>query len=153
MGSAANNLYTSTGGPVAGSFGRSGVQRDEFDLIEAALYKLRAVYLQNAMADANTAGSLFFIVPETWNGAITLLSANNFVTNTTGACGYTVEINGVAVTHATWEHGSTDTAGTLAEVSPTGANEIEGGDRVEIISDGGGSPVMPVGFALQITLA
>lgn len=155
MGSKANNLYTSSGLPAAGGFGRSSVPRSEFDLIEAGLYKLRRFVLPVQFEDLNTAASRW-----THQGAIagkiTRVTVIPFANNSSAATNITVELNGTAITMPTLQVGAAGVAGTPVSVVPTAANQlsatISAATAIEVITDGGGSGVMPGVVLLEITL-
>lgn len=115
-------------------------------LITAA--KLNGSSVNVHMADANTAGSVYVVVP--YAGTITGLSVVNFAANTTTKTVFTAKIATVSVTHPAWEVAVTAAAGVGVTVVPTAANTVTAGAVVEIASDGGGSPVMPCQITLTI---
>ncbi len=100
-------------------------------------------------ADANTAGSIFVIAPHA--GTIVKLAAVNNVANTTVKTTLLAKIGGVTVTAPAWEIAITQAAGVASSVVPTAANVVTAGQVIEIASDGAGSPVMPVSYALTIS--
>jgi lipoprotein-anchoring transpeptidase ErfK/SrfK len=147
----ASPRYTATGAPVQGSKGQSKAIRDEFTAIETAIDALNAIPLLAYAADVNTAGS-FWIPTPGWAGTLTNLFAVNYVANTTTATVLTVEIGGSAVTlGGAWQFASTAAVGTQVTQTATAANTFTAGQPIEIISDGGGAPVMPAMLCALIT--
>ena len=137
-------LYTVTGAPVQGSKGQSSSMRTEFAAIETAMDKLANVPLFCYAADINTAGS-FWIPTPGWAGTIETVYAVNYVANTTTKTVLTIEIGGAAVTlAAAWEIAITAAVGTQSTATGSSSNAFTAGVPIEIISDGGGAPVMPV---------
>lgn len=135
-------LYTVTGKPVQGARGSSKVLRDEFAAIETAVDLLNAIPLFAFADDLNTADS-FWIPTPGWAGTVEALFAVNYDANTTTATVLTAELGGTAVTlSGTWQFGATDAAGTQVTVTGTAANAFTAGQPIEIISNGGGAPVM-----------
>ena len=135
-------LYVPTGVPTQGAFGRSRDIRTEFAAIETAMDKLNAIPLPLYVPDFNTAGSFFLPMP--WAGLLVSVHAVNSIANTTTATVLTVEIGGAAVTLAgALQFGATDAIGTVISQTASASNTFSAGDNVEIITDGGGAPVMP----------
>jgi hypothetical protein len=100
------------------------------------------------MADANTAGSVFVVLPHA--GTIRGLCVVNQGANADVKTTFTAEIGGVAVTHAAWELALDAAAGTKSSVVPSAANAVAADSVLELISDGAGSSVMPVIFTVKI---
>lgn len=100
-------------------------------------------------ADANAAGSIFVVAPHA--GSIVGLHAVNSVANTTTKTVLTAEIVGVLVTTPAWEVAITQAAGTVSSSVPTAANVVTAGQAIEIITDGGGTPVMPTSITIVIS--
>jgi hypothetical protein len=87
------------------------------------------------MADLSTASSVFVASP--WRGTITRVysSIANAITTADGSV--SLEINGTAVTGSTitiTQSGSA--AGDVDSCTPTGANTVNEGDTIEIITTG-----------------
>lgn len=140
--------YTPSGTPTSGSKGQSSAMRTEFGLIEAAMQVMNSVPFVMTFDDLNTAKSRFVAIP--WAGNIVGAYAVNDVANTTTATVLTLEIGGALVTMPTWEFGSTDAIGTVISSVPTALNAVTAGGSIEIITDGGGAPVMPGSVTLLI---
>lgn len=117
-------------------------------LISATASELNEYSVTVDQADANTAGSVFVVVPHA--GTIVGLNAVNHVANTTAATVLTAKIATVAVTAPAWTIGATQAAGVASSVVPTAANVVTAGAVVEIASDGGGTPVMPATYTLVV---
>lgn len=117
--------------------------------VTATAAELNAYAVTAYMADANTAGSGYVVCPHAGN--IIGVSVVNYVTNTTTATVYTAKIGGVSVTHPALQHGATDVAGTGVTVVPTATNTVTANQVVEVASDGGGTPVMPITVTLLIS--
>lgn len=100
-------------------------------------------------ADGNTAQSLWVVAPHA--GSIVGLHAVNSVANTTTKTVLTAEIAGTLVTTPAWEIAITQAAGTVSSSVPTAANVVTAGQAVEIITDGGGTPVMPTSITVVIS--
>jgi hypothetical protein len=106
-------------------------------------------YTLNAyMADANTAGSIFVVAP--FAGVIKGLKATNYVANTTVKTVLLAKIGGVTVTAPAWEIATTQAAGVASSSVPTALRTVTAGQVIEIVSDGGGTPTMPVMFTISI---
>lgn len=99
-------------------------------------------------ADANTAGSVYVVAPHA--GIIKEMHVVNFVANTTTKTVLTAKIGGVAITLPAWEIAAAQAVGTKSSSAPTAARTVDAGDVIEIISDGGGTPTMPVEFTVSI---
>jgi hypothetical protein len=104
--------------------------------------------LEVNMSDANTAGSVYVVAP--FKGKIVGLYAVNGVTNTTAQTVLLAKLGGVTVTAPAWTIGATQAAGTASSSVPTAANTFNAGDVIEINSDGGGTPVMPITVIISI---
>lgn len=100
-------------------------------------------------ADANTAGSVFVVAPHA--GSIVGLHATNYVANTTTKTILTAKIATVLVTAPAWEIAVTQAAGVASSSVPTATNVVTAGQVIELISDGGGTPVMPVMYTVLIS--
>ena len=137
----ANQLYTPSGKPAAGTLGSSAELRAESVLVEAAFDIINVSHFLLTWDDFNTIGSRSFVAP--FNGDITLLEwvidANNATTDTI----ITVEIATVLVTMPALTQALADVAGNIETSVPTALNAFLDGDRIEVISDGAGSSVMP----------
>lgn len=101
------------------------------------------------MVDANTAGSCFVVAP--FSGNIIALQAVNDIANTTVKTVLLAKIATVTITAPAWEIAITQAAGVASSVVPTAANTITAGSVIEIASDGGGTPVMPISVTLIIS--
>ncbi len=137
----ANQLYAPTGNPAAGTLGSSQQIRSEFDAVEDGFDILNVSHFLVVFDDFNIAASRSFVAP--FNGSITLLEwvidANNSTTDTI----MTVEIEGSLVTMPALTQATADTAGNIETSVPSAANTYTDGERIEIITDGGGDSVMP----------
>lgn len=100
------------------------------------------------MADANTAGSAYVVAPHA--GKIVGLQVTNYVANTTVKTVLLAKIATVIVTAPAWEIAITQAAGVASNVVPTAANAITAGAVIEINTDGGGTPVMPIMVTILI---
>lgn len=101
------------------------------------------------MADANTAGSAYVVAPHAGN--IVGLHATNYVANTTTKTVLLAKLGGTNVTAPAWEIAVTQAAGVASSVVPTAARAVTAGQVIEINSDGGGSPVMPIMVTIVIS--
>lgn len=142
-------LYTPTGKPVQGKFGKSQDMRTEFTSIETAIDKLNDILIPVYFDDLNTAASRFS-APIPWAGSITEVLVAPSVNNAGAATGITVEIGGAAVTMPTLEVGASDTAGTVQQSTPTADNTFSADTAIEVITDGNGTPTMPGYVMLRI---
>jgi hypothetical protein len=122
--------------------------RTEFVAIETAIQVMNSIPFVVSFDDLNTAASKYVVIP--WAGNIVGAYAVNEVTNTTTATVLTLEIATVLVTMPAWQFGSTDAAGTVVSSVPTALNAVAAGGAVEVITDGGGAPVMPGSVTLLI---
>ncbi len=129
-----------------GYINADGYQVTGVSLVSAT--KLNSVVVTRYFPDANTAGSVFVVVPHA--GTITGLSIVNDAANTTTKTVFTAKIATVSVTHPAWEVAITAAAGVGVTVVPTAANTVTAGAVVEIASDGGGAPVMPCQITITI---
>ena len=134
-------LYVPSGNPLSGSKGASKIVRDEFTAIETAMDLLNAIPFTVTFDDFNTAGSKFVVMP--WAGSITTCYVVNNIANTTTKTVITLEIGGSLVTMTALEIAITAAIGTVSSQSPSAANTFTAGQAIEVITDGGGSPVMP----------
>lgn len=141
----ANQLFAPSGKPLAGTLGNPQEMIDEFASIEDGFDILNVSHFLVTFNDLNTAGSRSFIAP--FNGEITLVECINDVLNTTTATIVTLEIDGTTVKNGSatlsFTFGATAAAGTEVTGTPGSANTFDDGDRIEVITDGGGAPVMP----------
>lgn len=144
----ASPLYVPTGAPVQGSKGASQTMRAEFVAIEAAMDKLNAIPFVVGFADLNTAVSRFVAIP--WAGTVVGCYVVNDIANTTTATVITLEIGGVLVIMSALSVGATDAIGTVNSAVPTANTTFSAGGAVEIITDGGGAPVMPGSVTLLV---
>ena len=152
MGGNANNLYTSTGNPPAGGLGRSAQLRDEFDLIETGFDKVIRSHFQIYFEDANTAATRAVPTFNSRVGQITRLSLMNLIANTTTKTVFTANIGGASITHPAWEVAITAAAYTIVSVVPTNNNDLSTAvQSIRVVSDGGGSPTMPVMVTIEVT--
>jgi len=143
--------YTPTGAPIQGSFGQSKSMRDEFEAIETGIQVMNQIPVTLQWNDANNGdpgSSLFVVVP--WACQIVAAYAVNQVANGTAATVLTLEINTIAVVHPTWEFADTDTIDTVISTVPTASNVVAAGGSIEVITDNGGSTVMPVTVTLVL---
>lgn len=111
--------------------------------------ELNQYAVQASFADANTAGSIFVTVPHAGN--IVGLYAVNSAANTTVKTVLLAKIATVTVTAPAWEIAITQAAGVTTNVVPTAANAIGAGAVIEIASDGGGTPAMPLEITIVIS--
>lgn len=105
--------------------------------------------LHSFMTDVSTASSTFIASP--FRG--TIKRAYSVITNAiTGAdCTWSLKINGTAVTGSTvtiTQSGSA--AGDVDTSTPTGANYVNEGDTIEIVSAGESSTTTPTNFTVVI---
>ncbi len=140
--------YTPSGAPLSGKKGKSSEMRAEFNLIEAALQVMNSIPFVVKIDDFNTADSKFVVIP--WAGKIIGAYAVNDVANTTTATVLTLELEGTLVTQPAWQFGATDAIDSVISSVPTALNVVVAGNAVEIITDGGGAPVMPGTVTLLI---
>jgi len=145
-------LYIPSGTPVADSSGSSSLMRDEFNLIQAGFTVLSTEFFLLTWDDFNTAGSRSFVAP--FAGTISVIKIINDLANTTTATILTFEIGGTLVT-ATAGHtiASDQAVGTVGTYTPTATNIVAENNRVEVISNGGGTPVMPGSVIVHILRA
>lgn len=105
---------------------------------------MNEVYLNTQLADMSTAGSCFVACPV--RGKIVRVYSSISAAITTADCTWSLEINNVAVTNST---GTITTAGSAAgdvdSSTPTGANSVNPGDRIEVVS-AGESDTTSIGF-------
>lgn len=125
-----------------------GIQIDGTAITSTAA-ELNEYTINVDFADANAAGSIFVVAPHA--GSIVGLHAVNAVTNSTAATVLTAEIAGVLVTAPAWTIAITQAAGTVSSSVPTAANVVTAGQAIEIITDGGGTPVMPTSITIVIS--
>lgn len=104
--------------------------------------------LNGYMGDANTAGSIFIVAPFTGN--IVGLKATNYIANTTTKTVLLAKLGGVTVTTPAWEIAVTQAAGVASSSAPTALNKVTAGQVIEIASDGGGTPTMPISVTISI---
>jgi hypothetical protein len=140
--------YTPSGDPVQGTAGSSAEFRTEFGLIETGIQVLNAIPVIGFMSDANTLGQIYIPVP--WACRLIKIYAVNSIVNTTTATILTPKIGGTAVTDGGMTFGATDAVGTILSATPTALNTIAEGQALEIETDGGGTPVMPVNITLLV---
>jgi len=140
--------YTPSGVPVTGSKGKSSDLRTEFAAIETGIQAMNSIPIVVAIDDFNTPASKFVAIP--WAGNIVGAYAVNEVANTTTLTALSLELETVVVTMPTWEFGSTDAVDTVISSVPTALNAVAAGNAIEIITNGGGSPVMPGTVTLLI---
>lgn len=140
--------YTPSGTPVSGSKGHSSAMRTEFTAIETAMQVMNSIPFVVTFDDLNTAASRFVAIP--WAGKVVGAYVVNDVANTTTKTVLTLEIATVLVTMPALEVAITAAIGTVASAVPTALNVVAAGGAVEIITDGGGSPVMPGTVTLLI---
>lgn len=110
---------------------------------------IERIYAHNI--DQSTAGSSFSVAP--MRGKIITLGVINHVAVTSAPNVLTAKINGTAITIPTWTVPSSGAAaGDVVEVTPTGANLVNSGDKVEFISDGAGSATVPCTYYADIMM-
>lgn len=117
--------------------------------ISATATELNQYAVTVDFADANTAGSIFVVAPHA--GSIVGLYAVNAVANTTVKTVLLAKIATVTVTAPAWEIAITQAAGVASSSIPTAANVVTAGQVIEIVSDGGGTPVMPTSITIAIS--
>ena len=101
------------------------------------------------MADLSTASSVFVASP--WRGTITRYYSAIANAITTANAGVTMEINGTLVTGSeltVTQSGSA--AGDVDSALPTGANYVNEGDTIEIITDGASNTTTITTFTIVI---
>jgi len=117
-----------------------------------ALYNNRPLTeatVQAYLVDISTASSAWVVSP--WRGKITRVYSIIDTAITGANAVWTLEINGTAVTGVSvtvTQSGSA--AGDMDEGTPTGANTVEEGDKIEFISDGASSTTSAVMFTAVI---
>ncbi len=141
-------LYTPSGAPVQGSKGASQSMRNEFSLVETALDKLNAIPFFVSFEDLNAPGSRYVAVP--WAGSIVGCYVVNSAANATAQTVITLEIGGALVAMPALAVPSAAAIGTVNSAVPTAANTFSAGGSVEVISNGGGTSVMPSNVTLLI---
>lgn len=105
---------------------------------------MNEVYLNTQLADISTAGSCFVACPV--RGKIVKAYSAISAAITTADCTWSLEINNVAVTDSTATIAySGSAAGDVDSCTPTGANNVNPGDRIEVVS-GGESDTTSIGF-------
>lgn len=117
--------------------------------VTATAVELNQYAVSVDFADANTAGSIFVVAPHAGN--IVGLHAVNAIANTTTKTVLTAKIATVLVTTPAWEIAITQAAGVVSNSIPTAANVVTAGQVIEIITDGGGTPVMPTSITIVIS--
>lgn len=122
-----------------------GIITDGVILTEA---EIKEYAINTYQADANTAGSVYVVVPHTGN--IVGLYAVNDIANTTAQTVLLAKIATVTVTAPAWVIAITQAAGVASNVVPTALNAVTAGQVIEIASDGGGTPVMPTMYTILI---
>ena len=141
--------YTPSGNPVQGSLGEPKEIRDEFILIESGIQVMNDLPMNLWFEDANVDTPRFIVVP--WASVIERVYVVNSVDNTVTATVFTLEIAGVPVVlDAALSLGATASAGTVLSANATSANVVAAGGSVEVISDNGGSAVMPCTVTLAM---
>lgn len=140
--------YTPTGAPASGSKGQSSAMRAEFAAVEAGMQVMNAIPIVVAIDDFNAADSKYVVIP--FAGNIVAAYAVNEAANTTTPTVLTLELATVLVTMPAWQFGATDALDTVASSVPTALNAVAAGASVEIITNGGGAPVMPGTVTLLI---
>jgi len=143
--------YTPTGAPIQGAFGQSLAIRDEFQAIETAIQVMNSIPITLQWNDANGSdpgASLFVVVP--WACNIVAAYAVNHAANAGADNVLTIEINGVLVTMPVFEFDVADTVDTVISSVPTAQNSVAAGGSIEVITDAGGSSVMPVTVTLVL---
>ena len=133
---------------MQGAQGSSKDLRDEFELVEDGIQVLNEFPLIVGFDNFNAAGSKFVNVP--WAGKIVRVWAVNSAANATAATVITLELSGVLVTMPALSFGSADPAETVISSIPTALNIVTSGAAIEIISDGGGSTIMPATIMLIV---
>jgi hypothetical protein len=137
--------YTPSGKPTSGAPGSSEDLRDEFSLIEAGIEVLNEYPIYIFFDDLNTAESRFAVMPSTcvFTAASASISVNNSTTDTI----ITFEIGGVLVTMDSGGELTIPSNGIVGGVYgpavPASGNALAANQAIEIITDGGGSSVMP----------
>lgn len=111
--------------------------------------ELSAYSLAAYMSDANTPGSVYVVAPHAGN--IIGMYAVNDIANTTAQTVLLAKIATVTVTAPAWVIAITQAAGVASNVVPTALNAVTAGQVIEINSDGGGTPVMPISITLLIS--
>lgn len=139
--------YTPSGKPVAGSAGSSQDIRDEFALIEAGIDELNYYPMCLRVDDINTAQSWFIVVP--WSCTFEEAHVIQYAGNATADTNFSFEIGGIAVTMSTaLVVAAADNIYTVNSGVASAANSIVSAQALEIITDGGGTGVVPAGITL-----
>jgi len=100
-------------------------------------------------ADASTAGSTFVSSP--CRGKLVKVGSVLHAAITTADDVITMEINGTAVTGATWSIATANSApGDVDTATPTGANAVNEDDTIEFICSGASDTTAPVTFFADI---
>lgn len=144
-------FYTPTGTPIQGSKGQSSAMRTEFAAIEAAIDLANEIPVTLSWNDVNAgdpAASLFVAAP--WACRIKRIYAANDVANTVTPTILTLEIGGTLVTMPALQWGATDAIGTVISSIPTANHTVAGGSTIELITNSGGSAVMPAHITLVL---
>jgi hypothetical protein len=146
----ADPYYTPSGNPAQGSDGDSSVLRTEFGLIETGIEVLNTYALNVHWEDANTAGSRYIAVP--WSCQIESVSIVIDEANGTTDTVFTLEIGGVEVTFdAALTIADTDIKGGQVTALATALRGVAAFGAIEVITDGGGSTVMPARVGINVS--
>ena len=140
--------YTPSGVPVQGGKGQSITMRNEFTAIETGIQAMNSIPFVVQFDDLNTAASKYVVIP--WAGNIVGAYVVNEVANTTTKTVLTLEIATVLVTMPAFEVAVTAAVGDVGSSVPTATNAVAAGATIEVITDGGGTPVMPGAVTLLI---
>ena len=100
------------------------------------------------MADINTAGSTFVSVPFACEikGVYMAVQVDNSGADTT----ITLEIGGTEVTMDPIIYASDGVKENIIYKQPTALNVVAEGGVIEVVSDGGGTPVCPANFQIVL---
>ena len=139
--------YTPSGKPIQGSEGNSKELRDEFGLIETAMQVMNEFPETLWFVDANSDDPRYVPVP--FAAKIIRVYVVISEANATTSTFFTIEIAGVLVTlDSTLEFSAAAGAGSVQSAKATALNIVTAGGSIEVISDNGGSSVMPASITL-----
>ncbi len=141
--------YTASGNPIADSAGSSSLMRAEFVLVQAGFTTLSTEFFLVVFDDFNTAGSRSFVAP--FAGTIEKVDWVIDAGNSGADTDVTLEIQGNLVGFpGDLTQAAADTAGNVETVNPNSTRTVAVGDRVEVLTDGVGSGVMPGSVMVHI---
>ena len=140
--------YTPSGKPVQGSHGTSKDMRDEFELVETGIENINEWILTITYEDINFTISEFVTVP--WACKIKQIWGVNSAANSVAETIITIELGGVPVTMPVFKWAATAPVETVITSIPTTGNVLSAGAAIQMVSDRGGSAVVPAVFTLLL---